>query len=269
VVPDYGLQARSEIRRLLTDHDVRPNKSYGQNFLADPNIVERIVKVAGVDESSSVVEIGPGTGALTVELARRAGRVVAYEIDRTLEGVLDEAVGSLDNVEVRFADAAKTRFSQALGAGEWVMVANLPYNVGTGIVLDVLQYDANIARLVTMVQKEVGHRLTASSGSKIYGIPSVVVGLHGIASIAFSVPPQVFEPAPNVDSVVVTIDRKPASAASERAIEIATVAFGQRRKTLRRSLSGVIDDDSVFAAAGVDPQDRPERLEPEAFVALA
>lgn len=268
-MPDHGLQARSEIRRLLTDHDVQPRKGFGQNFLADPNIVERIVRVAGIDDGSDVVEIGPGTGAMTVELARHGGRVVAYEVDHALEPVLAEALSGADNVELRFADATRLRLSNALAGQGWILVANLPYNVGTGIVLDVLQHDLNVTRLVTMVQKEVAERLVAAPGSKTYGIPSVVVGLHARASIAFTVPPQVFEPQPRVDSAVVVIDRLPAGDNVDLAIELATAAFGQRRKTLRNSLSSVITDDSLFAVAGIDPSDRPERLAPRDFLSLA
>ncbi|MCB1247066.1 MAG: 16S rRNA (adenine(1518)-N(6)/adenine(1519)-N(6))-dimethyltransferase RsmA [Acidimicrobiia bacterium] len=265
---DNGFQARSGIRQLLVDHDVRPRKAFGQNFLADPNIVRRIVSVAGLDARSDVVEIGPGTGALTVGLAAVAARVVAYEVDRSLEPVLTEALASVHNVEVRFADARRVRLSKALDAGPWTLVANLPYNVGTGIVLDVLQHDTNITRLVTMVQREVAERLVAGPGTKTYGIPSVVVGLHGEATIAFSVPPQVFEPPPNVDSAVVVIDRVDAPPLANTAIDLAPAAFGQRRKTLRRSLAGVVDDEG-FDRAGIDPTDRPERLEPGAFVRLA
>lgn len=266
---DHGYQARTEIRRLLMDHDVRPRKSFGQNFLADPNIVRRIVAVAGVEETTNVVEVGPGTGAMTVELARTAKRVVAYEVDHSLEPILGEALASYDNVELRFADASRVRFSEALEGGPWVMVANLPYNVGTGIILDVLQQDRNVTRLVTMVQREVAERLVAGPGSKAYGIPSIVAGLHGTASMAFTVPPQVFEPQPRVDSAVVVIDRIDADPHAAAAVELATVAFGQRRKTMRNSLSSVIESDLVFASAGINPGDRPERIAPTGFLALA
>lgn len=263
------MQARSEIRRLLSDHDHRPRKSFGQNFLANPEVVSRIVDVAGVDAETLVVEVGAGTGALTVGLAAAAKRVVAYEVDHALEPILDEAVGSLENVELRFADVTRIRFTEALDGERWTMVSNLPYNVGTGIVLDALRGAPNIDRLVVMVQKEVGDRLIAGPGSRTYGIPSVIVGLHSQARHAFSVPPHMFEPAPRVDSSVVVIERAPAPARSERAIEIASAAFGQRRKMLRRSLAGLIRSDEVFAAAGIDPESRPETIPPEGFVALA
>lgn len=265
---DQGLQARSEIHSLLAEHDVTPSKAYGQNFLADPNIVQKIVRVADVGPGSRVVEIGPGTGALTVALAGAAERVVAFEIDRGLETILLDTVGDRDNVDVRFGDATAIRMSKALDGTGWVLVANLPYNVGTGIVLDVLQFDANVTRLVAMVQLEVAERLVAGPGSKTYGIPSVVTALYGEASIAFRVPPQVFEPAPSVESAVVRIDRIQSDPAAGHAVEMATIAFGQRRKMLRKSLSGVLSVDQI-EAAGVDPTARPEQLEPTAFLALA
>lgn len=268
-MPDFGLQARSDIRELLAEHDLRPQKSFGQNFLADPNIVDRIVRTAGVDETSNVVEIGAGTGALTTALAREAGRVVAYEVDHSMEPILRSALSHHENVELRFADASRLRFDRAFPEGDWTMVSNLPYNVGTGIVLDTLQHGPMVARLVVMVQKEVAERLISTPGSKVYGIPSVVVGLHGAGHIAFTVPPQVFEPPPNVDSAVVVIDRKVPDILAPRAIEIATTAFGQRRKMLRRSLATEFPSAGVLEKAGIDPTARPEDLEPEAFVAMA
>ncbi|MCZ7532431.1 MAG: 16S rRNA (adenine(1518)-N(6)/adenine(1519)-N(6))-dimethyltransferase RsmA [Acidimicrobiia bacterium] len=264
-----GMQARSEIRRLLREHDHQPRKGYGQNFLVDPNIVDRMVRAAGITSDTQVLEIGAGTGAVTIGLAAVAGRVVSYEVDHSLEPVLDEVLTVTENVEVRFGDATRIDFSHALDGGPWTMVSNLPFNVGTGIVLDILQGAPNIDRLVVMVQKEVADRLLAEPGAKTYGIPSVIVALHATAHLAFGVPPQVFEPAPRVDSAVVVIDRKPAPAKVVRAIEIASAAFGQRRKMLRRSLAGTIADESILVAAGIDPTTRPEVLSPEDFVTIA
>jgi 16S rRNA (adenine1518-N6/adenine1519-N6)-dimethyltransferase len=266
---DSGMQARSEIRRLLSDHDHRPRKSYGQNFIADPGVVARIVEVAGIDRTTDVVEIGAGTGALTVALAAVAHRVVAYEVDHALEAILDEVVGSHGNVEVRYADVTRVRLGSALDGEPWTMVSNLPYNVGTGIVLDTLRMASNVDRLVVMVQREVAERLTAAPGTKTYGIPSVIVGLHGRAHISFTVPPHMFEPTPRVDSAVVVIDRIPAPQYAAEAIGLATTAFGQRRKMLRRSLANTVPDEGVFTEAGIDPEARPESLGPDRFVGLA
>ncbi len=266
---DDGMQARGEIRRLLQEHDHLPRKAYGQNFLVDPNVVDRMVRAAGITSDTQVLEIGAGTGAVTIALAAVAGRVVAYEVDHALEPVLDEVLTVTTNVEVRFGDASRIDFSLALDGGPWTMVSNLPYNVGTGIVLDILQGAPDIDRLVVMVQREVADRFLAEPGAKTYGIPSVIVGLHATAHLAFGVSPQVFEPAPRVDSAVVVIDRKPAPVRAERAIEIASAAFGQRRKMLRRSLAGTIADESVLVTAGIDPTTRPEALLPQDFVSIA
>jgi 16S rRNA (adenine1518-N6/adenine1519-N6)-dimethyltransferase len=266
---DNGRQARTEIRRLLEDHDHQPRKAYGQNFLADPNIVERIVSVAELDGDTDVVEIGAGTGALTAALARVAHTVVAYEIDHSFEPILDETLASHPNVDLRFADVSRLSLGRALAGGPWTMVSNLPYNVGTGIVLDALKDAPRIERLVVMVQKEVADRLLAGPGSKTYGIPSVVVGLHAVGRLAFTVSPDAFVPVPKVESAVVILDRTPTPELSERAITLATAAFGQRRKMLRRSLAGTIRSSDCFAIAGIDPTRRPESLAPAEFVDLA
>jgi 16S rRNA (adenine1518-N6/adenine1519-N6)-dimethyltransferase len=262
-------QARSDIRALLSEHGHQPNKNYGQNFLADPNIVRKIASIAGID-GRKVVEIGAGTGTLTAALAERADHVVAYEIDRHLMPILEAVVGGRQNVELRCADASRLDFSTELEGDGWVLVANLPYNVGTGIVLDALRGAREVERFVVLVQKEVADRLLAEPGSKTYGVPSVIVGLHAAGRIALPVPRQVFEPSPRVDSAVVVLDRKEAPDLSERAIRLAEAGFGQRRKMLRRSLvSELADPVPTLAAAGIEPTSRAEELAPSDYVALA
>ncbi len=269
-VVDDGTQARSEIRRLLAAHDHRPTYSFGQNFLADPNIVRRIVAESGLDASSQVVEIGAGTGTITSVLADHARTVVAYEIDESLSPILAETLAEHENIELRFEDASRIRLDEALDPGTWTMVGNLPYNVGTGIVLDTLKHAPRVTRIVVMVQREVADRLLADAGSKTYGLPSVTAGLHAEVRFAFSVPPQVFEPQPRVESAVIVFDRKVAPSGADRAIELASAAFGQRRKMLRRSLLNVVaDPEATLARAGIDPTARPEQLTPLAFVDIA
>ncbi|MEA2009179.1 MAG: rRNA adenine N-6-methyltransferase family protein, partial [Actinomycetota bacterium] len=131
-----GPQGKATIRGLLDEYGLRPNQSYGQNFLVDPNVIRRIVRLAGVSEGSSVVEIGGGTGTLTGALAATGARVVVYEIDAGLVRVLEDSVGHLSNVEIRHEDASQVDLRDDLTDGPWSLVANLPYNVGTGIVLD-------------------------------------------------------------------------------------------------------------------------------------
>ncbi len=266
---DDHAQDRSRIRALMAQTGIEAHRGFGQNFLADPNIIRKIVAVAGVD-GANVVEVGAGTGALTSELARSAATVVAYEIDERLAPILDVTIGGFPNVDLRWDDVSEVDLDADLGPGTWTMVANLPYNVGTRIVLDALRSAPRISRFVVMVQREVGERMLAPPGSKTYGLPSVVVGLHATGSQVMTVPPQVFEPQPRVDSVVVRLDRRPPPDGSEAAIAIAAPAFNQRRKMLRRSLADVFDDPSaVLTAAGIDPTARPEELAPDDYVAIA
>jgi 16S rRNA (adenine1518-N6/adenine1519-N6)-dimethyltransferase len=154
--------------------------------------------------------------------------------------------------------------------GKWKVVANLPYQVGTSLLLDWLRFVPSIEEFTIMVQLEVAQRLVASAGSDAYGLPSVVVGLLADAEIVFKVPPQVFLPAPKIDSAVVHLVRRPAPAQAEEAIRIASAGFGQRRKMLRGSLASITDDVSGWLErAGIDPRKRAESLSPEEFLRLA
>ena len=260
------VQTRSDLKELLERHGLSPDKKLGQHFLADPNITRKIAAMAGVSTDSQVVEIGPGTGTLTAALEEMGAHVTAIEIDETLRPILEETT----NATLMFVDAADLDLATTLGPGEWVLVSNLPYNVGTGIVLDALRFAPMVQRLVVMVQLEVAERLVAGPGSKTYGIPSIVVALHGVAKVGLRVPPQVFLPPPRVGSAVVIIERVGAHRLAEDAIGIATAAFRQRRKMLRKSLMGVFDDPvTVVERAGLDPTARPEDLDPTDFIRLA
>jgi 16S rRNA (adenine1518-N6/adenine1519-N6)-dimethyltransferase len=216
-----------------------------------------------------VVEVGAGTGSLTRALAATGAHVVAYEIDAGLLPVLEEVTRGLD-VELRFLDVTTVDLAADLHGGRWTMVANLPYNVGTPLLLDALRRVEQIERFVVMVQREVAERLVAEPGGGLYGIPSVVAGIHARSRLAFRVPPQVFYPPPKVESAVVVLDRAPAPEGAERAIEIAGVAFNQRRKMLRRSLAALFEDPvAVLEVAGIDPTARAEDLSPADYLRLA
>lgn len=259
---------RAATRALLARHGVRLRSSLGQHFLTEPNTVRRIVEIAGVGPKSQVVEIGAGAGTLTRALVDTGATVIAYEIDGALRPVLAEVVG--EGAEIRFEDAADVDFDAALPPGEWSLVANLPYNVGTPIVLGLLRSVPRVVRFVVMLQREAVERLAAPPGSKTYGLPSVIVALNGSVRIALRVAPHLFVPAPKVESAVAVIDRTSADPAAERAIEIAAGAFGQRRKMVRTSLRGVIaDPDEALAAAGIDPAARAEDLSPTDYLRLA
>jgi 16S rRNA (adenine1518-N6/adenine1519-N6)-dimethyltransferase len=262
-------QTRSEIADLLQRHGLSPIHHLGQNFLADANITRKIVDVAGVKTGDQVLEVGAGTGTLTRALAAAGSHVVAYEVDGGLAPVLEEVTAGLD-VELRFADIMGVDLDSELGPGQWIMVANLPYNVGTPLVLDALRALPQIVRFVVMMQREVAERFAASPGSKDYGLPSVISGIYAPARIAFRVPPQVFYPAPSVDSAVVVMDRVPSPPGAARAIDLAAAGFNQRRKMLRRSLVGIFDDPAVsIQQAGLDPTSRAEDLGPADFLRLA
>jgi 16S rRNA (adenine1518-N6/adenine1519-N6)-dimethyltransferase len=265
-----GPLGRAATARLLARHDVDPRRSLGQHFLVEPNVVRRIVEVSGVGPGDRVLEIGAGAGTLTRGLAAAGAAVVALEVDERLRPVLDEVLAGLPGVEVRFADATRLDLPALLGDDAWVVVANLPYNVGVPLVLDVLRGAPRVERLVVMLQREAVERLAAPAGSRTYGVPSVVAGLHASVSVALRVPPTVFLPQPKVESAVAVLDRRPAAAATERAIRLAVAAFSQRRKMLRRSLAGVLDDpEAALRSAGIDPTRRAEDVEPAGYLRIA
>jgi 16S rRNA (adenine1518-N6/adenine1519-N6)-dimethyltransferase len=264
---DIRPQGRAEIKRLLAKHGLRPQRHLGQHFLADPNIVERIVLEADITPGDRVLEVGPGTGTLTVALAAAGASVVTYEVDRSLRGLLNDVVAGLD-VSLRFEDAMALDWLSEFGEGDWKMVANLPYNVGTPLLLDAVRGAPGINRFVVMVQREVAQRLAAEPGSKQYGVPSVVAQLYTRPRVAFRVPPTVFMPPPDVDSAVVVLDRLASHPLAETAARLAAAAFQQRRKMLRGSLAELIDGD-IFAAAEINPSARPEELTAEDFLRLA
>lgn len=262
-------QTRSEIAGLLERYGLAPVHRLGQHFLADANITRKIVSVAGVSAESKVVEVGAGTGTLTRALAATGAHVVSYEIDRGLHPVLTEVLAGT-GVDMRFGDVTDVDFASVLEGEGWAMVANLPYNVGTPVVLEAIRHAPNIVRFVVMVQSEVARRFVAVPGSGDYGLPSVVAGIHTAAAIAFSVPPQVFYPPPRVASAVAVMDRVRAPDEAERAIELARAGFAQRRKMLRGSLAAVLDDPAAtLEDAGIDPTSRAEELSPGDYLKLA
>lgn len=263
-----------ELRALLDAHGIRPSRALGQNFVADANTVRRIAQLAGVGPGDDVVEIGAGAGSLTLALAETGARVTAVEVDRHLVPLLRSVAGPA-GVRVVEADALRADWDVILaGADRWALVANLPYNVATPLVLRLLDEVPAIDRMLVMVQQEVAERLAAPAGSRAYGLPSVRVAHWARARVVGRVPPTVFVPQPRVDSALVRIDRRPSPAPPttpderERLFALARAAFGQRRKMLRRSLSGLVDDEG-FARAGIAPDTRPEQLAVEDWGRLA
>ena len=263
---------RTQLVALLERHGLGPSRALGQNFVVDPNTVRRIARLARIGPDTPVVEVGAGLGSLTLALAETGAPVTAVEIDRHLRPVLEEVVAGLD-VTVVAGDAMRLDWSALLAAHErWVLVANLPYNVATPLVLDLLAgVPPAIERMLVMVQREAGERLAAAPGSGAYGIPSVKVALRATAKVIAKVGPDVFLPRPRVDSALVEIVRLPALATDadpDLLVSLVETGFGQRRKMLRRSLATVVPPDA-FTAAGIDPQDRPERLSVQDWGRLA
>lgn len=253
---------RTQVVDLLTRHGIAPSRALGQNFVVDPNTVRRIARLAEVGPGDPVLEIGPGVGSLTTELASLGCEVTALELDRHLLPVLDEVVGPL-GVRVVDGDALTVDFDALLaGHPRWHLVANLPYNVATTIVLDLLDGVPAIDTMLVMVQREVGERLAAGPGSAAYGIPSVKVSLWAHAEVVGKVPATVFVPRPRVESVLVRIRRRPVPAIDadlDVVFSLVRQAFGQRRKMLRRSLAGRVTPEQ-FATAGIGSDRRPEEL---------
>lgn len=262
-----------EVRELVRGAGVRPSKHRGQNFLCDPNVVRRIVAVAEVAAGERILEVGVGVGSLTVGLVDAGADVVGIEVDPRLAEV---AAGVAPEAHIVVADAAGLDWDAMLGTQPPAkMVSNLPYAVGTSVLVDLLDGVAALRTFVVMVQREVGERLVAGPGEDAYGAVSVKVAYHGAARLAGRVPPSVFWPRPEVDSVLVRIDRHerpPVDAGRDGFYAVVTAAFGQRRKTVRNALgSGGWDPDLVeaaLAACGIDTRARAETLGIEEFAAL-
>lgn len=258
------------IRDLLERHGVEPSRALGQNFMVDPNTVDRIARLAGVEVGDHIVEIGPGVGALTLALVDHGASVLAVEADRHVLAPLAEVLENRD-VQVVHADATSLDWLDRLHGHRWKLVANLPYNVATPLVLDLLEEAPAITEFTFLVQREVGERLVAKPGTKSFGLPSLHRSYWSTGSIVAKVAPTVFYPPPRVDSVLVRLVRRaePPVAAEFLAIfALARPAFGQRRKMLRRSLSSIAPMAS-FAAADVDPAARPEELSLDDWSRLA
>jgi 16S rRNA (adenine1518-N6/adenine1519-N6)-dimethyltransferase len=260
--------SRSAVRDILTSRGLTPRRDLGQNFVADSNTVRRIAHLARVGPGDHVVEVGAGLGALTVALAETGATVTAIEVDRGLVEVLGETVGGYENVTVVEADATKLDWPRLLGDEQWALVANLPYNIATPLVADLLDEVPAIVRMLVMVQREVAERLAATPGSRAYGAVSVKVAYWADARIVGDVPATVFVPRPNVDSALVSITRHaPPDVPPEPLFALVRAAFNQRRKMLRRSLRDVVTPEQ-FAAAGIEPTARPEELGLDAWCRL-
>jgi len=264
---DYG-----EIRALLSRHGFRFSRSLGQNFLIADWVPRQIAEAAGLDESTGVVEIGPGLGCLTAELSRRAGKVISVELDRALKPVLTETLEGRENVELVFGDALKLDLKalaeEKLAQLRPVVCANLPYNV-TSPLLTALIEAGCFGTITVMIQREVARRLCARPGSADYGAFGLFVQWHTEPELLFDVPPHCFVPQPKVTSSVVRLTRRtaPPEAVDDEALlfRVIRAAFNQRRKTLANALSsglgvGREELERILGGSGLDPRVRGEAL---------
>ncbi len=271
----------NEIRALLARHGFRFSKSLGQNFLTAAWVPERIAEEAGLDEQTGAVEIGPGIGCLTAELAKRAGKVAAIELDKALLPVLRETLRDYDNVTVIPGDATRLDL-RALTARELpglrpVVCANLPYNVTTPLLTALIEAGC-FETITVMIQREVARRICAGPGSADYGAFGLFVQWHCETELLFDVPPGCFVPQPKVTSSVIRLTRRaaPPLPVKDEALlmRVIRAAFNQRRKTLVNALSaglglGKEELEAALGDLGLDPRVRGEALGLDAFAALS
>lgn len=262
------------LRQVIADHDLRPRKSLGQNFLLDPNITDRIARAAGELAETTVIEIGAGPGSLTrALLARGALHVIAIERDpRCVEALAELTAAYPGRLRVIEADALKTDIS-ALASAPRAVVANLPYNIATPLLIDWLKSATEFTGFTLMFQKEVAARICADAGGRDYGRLSIAVQWRCEARALFDVPPGAFIPPPKVTSTLISLTprKQPLAPADWGALERVTMAaFGQRRKMLRASLRRLeVDTDALLERAGVSPTVRAETVDIAGFCAIA
>ena len=282
--PEVQLLGGNDIRELAAKLDVMPTKKLGQNFVTDPNTIRRIVAAAKLTGDETVVEIGPGLGSLTLGLLEVAKRVVAVEIDPKLAGELEATVSARavgrDFTLVRGDALQVTELPAADGSGliaPDALVANLPYNISVPVLLHFLETFKSLQTGLVLVQAEVAHRLAATPGSKVYGVPSVKLAWYADSALAGNVGRTIFWPVPNVDSALVFFAKREQPLGDE-ALRVAVfaaidAAFSQRRKTLRQALAdwagSAAEAERILKAAGIDPQKRGEQLDVHDFVRIA
>lgn len=283
------LYSPATVRQLIDKYKFHFQKSLGQNFLVDNNIINKIIDGAGIGPEDTVLEIGAGIGTLTRALAERAGKVVVIELDRKLEPILNETLSGLDNIEIHWGNALKVNWDEllkdkseggyGLGGKPYKIVANLPYYITTPLMMHALESRYNLSTMVVMIQKEVAERITANPGKKDYGALTVAVNFYSVPGLVTYVPRTVFLPQPEVDSAVIRLDiltDPPVRVPDEKTFfEVVKAAFGQRRKTLANTLGkfsdtvGKAELVGMLNEAGIDPGRRGETLSLKEFATVA
>ena len=247
-------------------------KQLGQHFLADAHYVEKIVLAVNPKDGERLVEVGPGQGAITFPLLRRHPKLTVIEFDRDLIAPLTAAAAPLGELTIVHRDVLQVDFTELAAGSQIRLVGNLPYNISSPILFHALEHAAAISDMTFMLQKEVVDRMAAAPGSKVYGRLSVMLQAWCEVTSLFVVPPGAFRPPPKVDSAVARlVPRDPATVGivdPKHFAELVKAAFGQRRKTLRNALNGIVDE-AGFAAAGVRSDLRAEQLDVADFIALS
>ncbi|OIK16737.1 16S rRNA (adenine(1518)-N(6)/adenine(1519)-N(6))-dimethyltransferase [Bacillus sp. MUM 116] len=273
-------------RAILEKYGFSFKKSLGQNFLIDTNILKKIVEFANLTEDSGAIEIGPGIGALTEQLARSSNKVVAFEIDQRLLPILKETLGPYSNVKVIHQDVLKADVEKVIeeefpSMNDLMVVANLPYYVTTPIIMKILEEQLPIRGIVVMLQKEVADRISASPGTKDYGSLSIAVQYYTEAETVMIVPKTVFVPQPNVDSAVIRLTRRssPAVAVKDEGFffQVTKASFAQRRKTILNNLTSQLPEGKLkkeqileaLSSCEIEPSRRGETLSLEEFGRLS
>ena len=271
------LLGAAEIRLLAQNFGVVPTKKLGQNFVIDPNTIRKIVAVAKLKTNEKVVEIGPGLGSLTLGLLEAIDDLVAVEVDSRMASGIIETVSRKapgKNFKLIHQDAMKVA---ELPFAPDALVANLPYNISVPVLLHFLEAFPSISKGVVLVQAEVAHRLAATPGSKVYGVPSAKLAWYALSNLAGNIGRSVFWPIPNVDSALVYFEKRPKPLGDEalrlKTFEVIDEAFAQRRKTLRQALAKFAGSaeraESLLVAAGVSPSQRGEELSIFEFMQIA
>ena len=278
---DANLADIKVVRYVLQRFGIRAKHRLGQNFLVRPDIVAEIAAAAELAEGAFVLEIGAGIGTLTQALAETGANVTTFEIDKSLENVLTHTLEAYNNVHIIYEDVLKANLKEILGDNDWYAAANLPYYITTPILLYLIQSELPISLFVFMMQKEVADRISAQPNTKAYGSLSIAVQYYMTAKVAFIVPRTVFVPAPNVDSAILKMVRRPEPAVAVEDenffFKVSKASFTHRRKTLWNNLTGYFGKteevkDKLTKAldqAGLSPSVRGEALSLEEFASLA
>jgi 16S rRNA (adenine1518-N6/adenine1519-N6)-dimethyltransferase len=244
---------------------------FGQNFLFDKNILNKIVSCSGVTGKDTVVEIGPGLGTLTRVIALKSKKVIAIEFDKKLIGRLTENVSDLNNVEIVNLDALKFPYENIRGT--FTVIANIPYNITTPLIFRLLEYKSKLKSMTLLMQKEVAQRIVAQPGTREYGVLSLSTRLYTKPSLKFIVSKKAFSPPPKIDSAVVhfRVSAKPCYPVKDAGLflDIVKTAFGQRRKTIKNSLKSFHGLTEALDMTSIDPSSRPETLSMQEFIHLA